>query len=143
MSKYKEAKDKIIGRGVGKGYYLANRIYRSTLHESDYWTNWGELTYIRLKDGGHILKKEGDAFEIQFAKGTAEYAPWFGKTLLLQGAWENRVQCGCVNCNRVPNWGERNELRWFDEGTFFCPDCLQLELVKDLIAEYDNQQKSA
>lgn len=144
LSKYKEAKDKIIGRGIGRGYYVAKRVYRSAMHNSDYWANWTELTYIRLKEGSHILKREGNGFEIKWAKVPSEYAPWHTPDqFLLQSAWEQRTQCGCVNCNKVPNWGQRAEIKWVDKEMFFCPDCLSLSLVKDLIQEYEQQQKSA
>jgi hypothetical protein len=143
LSKHKEAKDKIVGRGVGKGYYIAKRIYRSTLSKEDYWTNWAELSYVKLKDGAHVIKKPDNGFEIQWAKTQAEYAPWFEPNqLLTQGAWEHRTQCGCVNCNKVPNWGQRNEIKWVDQDMFFCPECVTLPLVKDLLEEY-KQQKSA
>lgn len=144
LTKHKEAKDKIIGRGIGNGYYIAKRIFRSTLHKEDYWVNWADLSYIKLKDGAHIVKKEGEGFELKFAETSPEYAPWFEPNqLLLQGAWESRVQCGCVNCNDVPNWGQRKELKWIDKDTFFCARCIDIPLVKDLIEEYEQQQKSA
>lgn len=144
MSKHKEAKDKIIGRGIGKGYYIAKRIYRSTVSKEDYWTNWAELSYVKLKDGAHVIKKPDNGFEIQWAKTQAEYAPWYEPNqLLTQGAWEHRTQCGCVNCNSVPNWGQRNEIKWLDQDMFFCPECVTLPLVKDLIEETQSEQKSA
>lgn len=134
LGKSKEAKNKIVGRGVGKGYYIAKKIFRSTLDKSDFWVNWADLSYVQLKPGGHILKKEGDAFEIRFAQAQSEYAPWYEPNqLLTQGAWEHRVQCGCVNCQRVPNWGERDELKWMDKDLFFCPECLEISYVKGLI----------
>lgn len=136
-----EAKNKIIGRGIGKGYYVATKIYRSTINKEDFWVNWRDLTYFKFKNGGHIIKKEGNSFDINFSDTQPDYAPWYNEhTLLTQGAWENRVQCGCVNCQRVPNWGERKELKWLDADFFFCADCLEISYVKDLI---ETNQKSA
>jgi len=136
-----EAKNKIIGRGTASGYYIAKKIYRTHNGPTDYWVNWSDLSYVKFKPGGHILRKEGDSYEIVFpTTDKNEFAPWYDESkYLTQGAWENRVQCGCVNCQRVPNWGERNELKWMDRDFFFCADCLSISYVQDLIKE----QKSA
>jgi len=143
MAKGKEAKDKIIGRGQTKGYYVAKKIYKSSINKEDFWVNWADLSYVQLKGDSHLIRKENNGFEVRYVVAGGEYAPWFEPNqFLVQGAWNSRTACGCVNCLRVPNWGQRNELKWVDRETFFCPDCQQLSLVKELINEHE-QQKSA
>ena len=142
IGKGKEAKDKIIGRGYERGYYIAGRIFRSSLSGSSYWTNWSDMTYIRMKEG-RVISKPNNGFELSFAKVSPEYANWFeGGPLLTKGAWENRVQCGCLNCNKVPNWGQKDAILWTDKAHFFCDVCLDIPLVQDLIAEHKHQKSA-
>lgn len=138
VDKYKEAKDKIVGRGTAGGYYIAKRIFKSTLRDQDFWANWNDLTYVRLKKGS-IKRLENHGFEIIEEKEQFEYAPYVGSVLLTKGAWENRVQCGCLNCNEVPNWGQKDAIHWVDHDHFFCDKCVDIPLVKDLIAEHKKQ----
>lgn len=141
LTKYREAKDKIIGRGQDKGYYIAKRVYRSTLNTEDFWCNWTELSYVRFRGQGHVIRKEGGGFELKFAQVSGEYAPWFDSaSFLTKQAYGTRVACGCLNCQKVPTWDERLEVEWLDRDTFVCPDCADIPLIKDLIAE---QKKSA
>lgn len=136
LTKYKDAKDKIIGRGVERGYYIARRVYRSTLNTEDLWCNWTELQYVRFRNRGHIIRKEDNGFEIKFAEISGEYAPWFdSSSFLTKQAYGTRVSCGCLNCAKVPTWEQRLEIEWTDRDHFFCTDCLDLPLVQDLIAE--------
>lgn len=145
LAKGQEAKNKIIGRGMSSGYYVAKKVYKSHVSGNDLWCNWADLSYVKLKRPAGILKTEGGGFELYNPSKSegGEYAPWYAPELsLTQGAWQHRTGCGCVSCHSVPNWGQRNELKWVGADTFFCLDCQDLPLVKDLIEEH-KQQKSA
>ena len=142
VPKYKEAKDKIVGRGSTNGYYMARRIFKSTIRDQDYWTNWDELTYVNMKRGS-IVRLEDNGWRMDTKDVELnDYAPYFGpNSFLTKDAWEHRVKCGCLNCNQVPNWGEKKELVWLDKENFVCGKCKEVPLVRTSILEL--QQKSA
>lgn len=143
---YKMAKNKLIGRGTSGGFYIAKDIWKSGINPNNFWCNFADLQYVRFRGNGHILRKEGDGFEIVFddkKTGPQDYAPWYSTNCLLtQDAYETRVACGCLSCKNVPNWGERDAIFWFDKDNFVCYDCSTTPLVTDLIIEH-NRKKSA
>jgi hypothetical protein len=47
-----------------------------------------------------------------------------------------RVRCGCSNCQTVPSWSSRDDLRWIREDMFLCYNCKDLSWVRDLEENY-------
>ncbi len=140
---YKMAKNQIVGRGFANGYYIAPRMYADPTPAADYFVAYAQLTYCRLRRGTTIIKEENDGFRLnrvaETLRAVPDYATCFGPAAYLKGAWLNRVDCGCLNCKAVPTWDQHPDLLWIDDENFFCLECKELPLVKDALAEYNDQ----
>jgi predicted glutamine amidotransferase len=144
---YKLAKNQIIGRGFAKGYYIAPKIWVSATIDVDYFVNYAQLTYCKLRNGLSIVKDDNDGFHlnrvVEPIRQLGGYATCFDpKKSYLKGAWLNRVECGCLNCTAVPTWDQNRDLMWINEDQFLCPECQDLPLIQDAIAEYKTQKSA-
>ena len=140
LARLKEVQNKIIGRGVGQGYYVAEKLYLSIQKTGDLWGNWGQLSFCKLRSGITLLKKGENGFSVKFESKL--YAPWFEKgKMLLQGAYQHRVQCGCTSCLEIPTWEDKEDLLWIDPDNFFCKECSTTPLVLEVLEEM--KKKSA
>lgn len=142
VSKYKDAKNKIVGRSTTRGYYVLDKLYRSSIDPQTYWCNWTDLTYVKLKPGGYIMNTEANGFEIRTQSG--EWAPWYQPNFLLTfDAYTERTKCGCLNCHAIPPWEDRENVEWLDKDTFLCKTCQDVPFISDLIRDYKKQAESA
>ena len=139
VSKYEDAKEKILARGKG-GYYFASKIHRSALDPSNFWCNWEDCQWAKLKPEVTIKVGATGAFSIEKQETKTEFAPWFNECVYLTRAkFETLTEVGCGCCDRSAKWEERNELLWATREIYFCGECKDKDLVKEII----NQSKSA
>lgn len=139
VGKYADAKEKILNRAKG-GYYFASKIHRSALNPDDFWCNWDDCQWAKLKPDVTIKVGATGAFSIEKQETKTEFAPWFTDAVYLTRAkFETLTEVGCGCCDRSAKWEERNELVWATRDIYFCGECKDKELVKDIL----NQQKSA
>jgi hypothetical protein len=136
----KVAKDKIVGRGVS-GYYVAKQLYRMVMADKkpSFWCHWGDLQFVTLKAPNKVLRLSNNGFKLDLVKKTdyqEKFAPWFDESnMLTQDAFESKTECGCWNCKTVPNWGDKNALKWFSQANFVCLDCQSMPLMADFIEQ--------
>lgn len=136
VAKYKEAKDKITGRS-GQGYYFATKIHRSALDPDKFWCNWYDCSWAKLKPEFKMRVAANGSFAIEAINNDSsnkEFAPWYDKSAFLnRSAYEDKVECGCGNCDRAAKWEDRNDILWVTSATYFCKDCKDLPIVKDVM----------
>ncbi len=133
------AKNKIIGRGTKKGYYLASKAYGvSGAGTNNYFCQWGDVQWFRYKPATKTAERtELTKADIEPATRKSvhdDYAHWYDTSnFLTKNGWLDRTTCGCDVCKHVPLWGERNDITWLDKEQFFCKDCSGTDLVKEVL----------
>lgn len=136
VAKYAEAKEKILGRAE-KGYYFANKIHRSALNPENFWCNWNDCQWAKLKPDVAIKVNAKGGFIIEKQETKTEFAPWFTPEVYLTRAkFENLVESGCGCCDRPAKWEDRNNLLWVTREIYFCYNCKDTPLVKDIIQQH-------
>ena len=146
----KTAKAKILGRGSASGYYVAPKLFNSTMHGAPLWVPWENLTWCRLNNGYYVIRGDNDSYEI--VKAIDLSAPpkptnlstvkGFEGREYLPAAWRSITSCGCFNCKNIPNPEEANNLTWITEDNFICADCVTSPLIADYLLEM-NIKRSA
>lgn len=142
---YKEAKNKILGRGMASGYYTVPKFFESSLKAGGYWCHWGSLNYVKFWGDGGIIRKEDGAYEIKpnAAHNSGHLAPYFpeGATLNISEFVE-KTYCGCLSCLEKPKWESRKVITWVNEKVFVCEKCIEMPFVQDTLVEYENQRSA-
>ncbi|MGL4568737.1 MAG: class II glutamine amidotransferase [Fusobacteriaceae bacterium] len=125
-SVYEDAKNKIIGRGK-KGHYLCKELKKCSIKDVDFYGIWKDLTWIREE-------KKLSTLELVVNN---EEAPWFDPAFTLtKKAWEEKTDCGCLNCSLKPVWLQRKDLKWVNKEVFICGKCSNDPYVEDLLKDY-------
>lgn len=139
---YADAKGRLL-LNKDKGLFFASKVFRSSQDPTQFWCNWGEMKFIKLKDDVEIIRLDNKGFQIRKQDSLSEFAPWHDKSVYLtRSAYDSRVKAGCQCCYAEPKWEERETITWIDPDNFFCAECKDYPYVADMI-EQSKQLKSA
>ena len=140
LALYAAAKNRLV-TAPEKGFFFAAKVFRSTLNPTEFWCNWSETKFIRLKDGVEIVRLDNKGFQIRRKESLGEFAPWHDKSVMLtKTAYEDRTKDGCECCYKVPTWQDRGDLVWMNKDFFVCGECKDFPYVQNLLT---NQSKTA
>jgi predicted glutamine amidotransferase len=134
LNKYGEATNRLV-HNKDNGFFYASKVYKNTLKLEDFWCNWSDLKFIKLKGGVKILRENGGGFKVvgpSAATSNILSAPWFDpKTRLTFEAYKTATQQGCDCCKTSVIWADKENLLWLDDKTFYCEGCKDLPLVQN------------
>lgn len=133
---YKAAKERLTKEGE-KGFFFARKVFRNTQDPTQFWCNWGEMNFIKLKDDVDVVRLDNKGFQIRKQEQLSDFAPWHDKSVYLtRSAYEKRTEEGCQCCYTVPTWEDRAEVVWLDQNFFFCKECKDISYVEDMIKNH-------
>lgn len=113
----KQCINNVLQRGMNKGVYVTDRYFR---------------VYSQAPNSGMLSCTYSD---LVFYKKNGLTTGFQGRALTSE-EYTKIVKCGCVNCQVVPSWKSRDELKWIDQELFLCWSCKELSWVKDLENNY-------
>lgn len=133
---YQAAKARLTKDGE-KGFFFARKVFRSSQDPTQFWCNWGEMNFIKLKDDVDVVRLDNKGFQIRKQEQLTEFAPWHDKSVFLtRKAYEQHTEEGCQCCYSVPTWEDRAEIVWLDKDFFFCKECKDISYVEDMIKNH-------
>lgn len=143
-----DAKNKIIGRGATKGYYLAPKLFNSALPSNSLWVQWDKLIWCKFKPGHYLIRGEDKTWEIQRVielpsnvEKLFNLPGYEGKEYTL-GAWKNRTSCGCLMCKTIPKADEAETLTWINDEDHVCASCVDLPLVREYLQDFKEERSA-
>lgn len=134
LNKYGEARNHLTNNKEN-GFFYASKVYKNALQNpEDFWCNWSDLKFIKLKSDVKILRENGGGFKVvgPTAVSNTLSAPWFDpKIRLTFDTYKTATQQGCDCCASTVIWADKENLLWVDDKTFYCESCKSLPLVKN------------
>jgi predicted glutamine amidotransferase len=134
LNKYSAARNHLVNNKEN-GFFYASKVYRNALQSEDFWCNWSDMKFIKLKSDVRILRENGGGFKVvgPTAISNTLSAPWFDpKVRLTFDTYKTATQQGCDCCSGGVIWADKEDLLWVDDKTFYCASCKDLPLVKNL-----------
>jgi hypothetical protein len=119
-----DAKKKIIGRGIDKGYYVAPRLFNAHLPNQPDWVHWTSLSWCEFKPGFYLMRKEDHSFEICKSLDNPK-----DEGFKARRDWHIKTVNGCLCCKNKPHIEKADELHWINPTEFFCDECQSLPIV--------------
>lgn len=117
----------IIQRGKNRGYYVTSDHY-------EIWQGGKKVYFVNMNNVVYVKKK---------SRRATLSVPGFNGVYLSEEQYTRAVQCGCLNCNKIPSFKEGHQVRWITAEEFACPECLTNPWMDDLIEQFTQQQMQA